>query len=604
MKRHHGRHIILALALAALLAGCWGSDKSTSLELTQSGNVVATAAAVGIDKCHNCHADTAVNAVRIFDSWASSRHANLDNSFDAYDNSIGNPKPYHGTLPYSGYELVPDGDCTPCHDPNADSLKLADYVGPGSSATPRWVIGCEACHGGGERHFGVGPIGGPSTGFYAVAATTGQSSQYNTCTRCHQETPTEHGSKPYRLIADTHFDNASRAVGSDIQGYVLRKGADTACVDCHNPHTANLVLNRQWKESAHGDFTGDAWKHYKWTDANRAACQRCHTTTGFVNYTTGQLTYNAANNVFAAVGNQSEMLYCYGCHKLDARGPADRRVVDNAYLPAGPGVNDTAVITGMGDSEICLNCHSGRESGSQIKANMAGKNMDNTAFGSFNSHSLLAGATLFQDNTFSVTDNQFTGPGAYQFVGKDYAKPADYEHDTLDGDPKGPCVGCHMSSPNSSDPTVGSHSFMPVTHDNTGAMTAITSTKCATCHDGVEAPVLSVAFLEARESRFDGRIDELKAALELRGIYYNPAAYPYFYADAGFTTQFKTWQTKAATLGIATEDLVGAAFNLNYFAHEPGAYVHNSVYTGRVLFDSIEKVGFTPSPANFPTGRP
>ncbi|PJB31984.1 MAG: hypothetical protein CO109_07015, partial [Deltaproteobacteria bacterium CG_4_9_14_3_um_filter_65_9] len=81
MKRQHGLFVLPVLALVALLAGCWGSDKSTSLELTTSGDIVATAASVGIDKCHNCHGDTAVNAVRIFDDWASSRHANFDNTW-------------------------------------------------------------------------------------------------------------------------------------------------------------------------------------------------------------------------------------------------------------------------------------------------------------------------------------------------------------------------------------------------------------------------------------------------------------------------------------------------------------------------------------------
>jgi hypothetical protein len=193
MNRHKGMFLMITLALAALLAGCWGSEKSTSLVVSGGGTVLAGATAVGIDKCHNCHAATAVGNVGIFAAWAGSRHANLDNTLDAFDSL------YHGTNPDTT-----SATCIVCHDPDGDSVNLPLYIGDGSSATARSVIGCEGCHGGGSLHFGVGPIGGPTLGIYAVAATTGQSSQYNTCTQCHGETtPLFHSTSNERLIIDT-----------------------------------------------------------------------------------------------------------------------------------------------------------------------------------------------------------------------------------------------------------------------------------------------------------------------------------------------------------------------------------------------------------------
>ena len=586
MKRRHGLYVIPVLLLAALLAGCWGSDKSTSLELTQSGDVVATAAAVGIDKCHNCHANTAVNAVRIFDAWASSRHANLDNTYDNYDNSIGNSKPYHGTLPYSGYEPVPDGDCTPCHDPNGDSANLANYSGAGSSATLRWVIGCEACHGGGERHFGVGPIGGPSSGSFAVAASTGKSSQYNTCTKCHQETPTEHGSKPYRLISDTHFDNASRAVGSDIQGYVIRRAAGTACVDCHNPHSANMAdsPNRQWKASAHGDFTGEGWKHYDWKQSNRASCQRCHTTTGVVNYLTSPSTYDPANNVFSwtsnvTTDNSSEMLYCYGCHTNYYGGLRNPGPITASYT----GVTPEPVFPDVSGSNICVACHTGRENGDSVKASTA--NFANTGF--INSHYLTAGATLFRVS-------------GYEYGALSYANLAEFEHDMI-GTPggegtgsNGPCVGCHMSATlNPADPGQGKHRFLPVGLDNTGSGQAVTTPVCAVCHDGVEAPVMNFAGLEASKDEALVGLSVLDNALRLRGFFF-ANTYPYFFKSADNTASanaVKNWTALAGggfgdnTVG---KNNMGAAFNYNLFAHDPGFFAHNHYYTKLLIYDAID----------------
>lgn len=558
MKRNTTWLPIAAVAFAALFAGCWGASKSTSVTVAPGGGA-ETAAAVGVDVCANCHSAQLAQ-------WQSSSHANAN-----------------GTPSYADFGS--DSTCETCHDNKGDGQLIVNFI---SGAVPRPVTGCESCHGGGALHFGSGPIEK-----YAAAATSGKSAQYNTCIACHPENGAPHAGSTGRIISDTHFDNQYRADGSTIQGYVIRKAASSACTDCHRRHTFDLTENRQWAASAHGDRDGEAWKHYDWKDTSRQACQRCHTTTGFVNYTNDQAGYNPANNVFVAVDNQSEMLYCYGCHATTTSGyQVARRTVSTAYLPAGPGVNDNVAITGKGDSELCLNCHSGREPGSQVRANMAGKNMDNTVFGAFNSHYLLAGATLFQDNNFSTADNQFVGPGAYQFNGKDYAKPSQFEHDTIGGATQGPCVGCHMTTPNSStDETIGKHSFMPVTVDDTGAITAVTSAKCAECHTGSDA--MTASRLDALRTQYENRVDALKSLLESKGIYWGPS-YPYFFANAGLTVQFKTWQTKAASLGISTEELVGVAFNLNYFKHEPGAYAHNSTYTARVLYDSIEKLGGTP----------
>jgi hypothetical protein len=100
MKRHHGPYILLALALAALLTGCWGSDKSTSLEL----GIVSEPAKVGSAQCTGtCHAVTADSLGQtISTTWANALH------------------------------------------------------------TVRSLAQCEDCHGGGGEHWGVGPIPYPS----------------------------------------------------------------------------------------------------------------------------------------------------------------------------------------------------------------------------------------------------------------------------------------------------------------------------------------------------------------------------------------------------------------------------------------------------------
>lgn len=602
MKKHHGLYAITALALAALLAGCWGSDKSTSLELTQTGNIVAAAAAVGIDKCHNCHSSNAVNAVKIFDDWASSRHANLDNSFDAYDNSLGATN-YHGILP--PYDADEAATCGVCHDPNGDSANIAKYSGSGSGTTVRNVVGCEACHGGGEQHFGVGPIGGPSTGFYAVAATTGQSSQYNTCTKCHEETSTEHA-EAYRKISDTHFDDADRVVGADIQGYAIRKSADTACVDCHNPHTAKLAVNRQWKESAHGGFAGEAWKHYKWTDANRASCQRCHTATGAANYMTDPANYNSANNVFAwksttGTDNRSETLYCYACHTNYYGGLRAPGAITAAYT----GVSPETTYPDASGSNICMSCHTGRESGDSVKASVGPFN--NVSF--INSHYLSAGGTVFAE----------TG---YEFAGRDYAIPSTDTHDkigrgltgnaTVDaGYTNGPCISCHFDSrdPNglsalrkTSDNTL-SHTLSPLTRYAEDDL--VLNPVCVNCHttrgEGSNSAIVwlgdddtAATFTgTTHKARYQAALEALRVQLAAKGYNYS-TTYPYFFKTADNTASanaVKNWLSvgDVDTTGNTTgKNNMGAAFNYNLMKHDPGGVAHNRRYTRRLIYDAID----------------
>ena len=574
MKRHKGMFLLIALALTALLAGCWGSEKSTSLEVSGGGTVLAGATAVGIDKCHNCHAATAVGGVGIFAAWEESRHGNLDNTFDSWDNALGTTN-YHGFRTTST-----SASCIPCHNPNGDDVNLPFYLSTNTDPlanTARNVVGCEACHGGGSLHFGVGPIGGPKLAIYAVAASTGQSSQYNTCTGCHNDS--HHDTSSYRIIGDTHTDNASRAVGSDIQGYVIRKASDTACVDCHNPHSANMSAsgspNRQWKASAHGDFAGEGWKHYDWKQSNRASCQRCHTTTGLINYLTSPTTYAPANNVFSwtsnvTTDNSSEMLYCYGCHTNYYGGLRDPGAITASYT----GVSPEPVFPDVEGSNICMACHTGRENGDSIKVSTA--RFDNASF--INSHYLTAGATLFTTS-------------GYEYGTLSYANASSFKHDkigltTAPGTgSNGPCVGCHMTSPtDANDQTQGKHRFLPVT-ETAGVITAITSANCASsgCHTGASA--LTASGLETEKEYALNALAALDNQLRVRGFYF-VNSHPYFFTvpTGGSANAVKNW---GADNTIGKQNM-GAAFNYNLLAHDPGFFTHNPLYVKRLIYDSID----------------
>ncbi|MHB8713867.1 MAG: hypothetical protein ACYDAI_09950 [Trichloromonadaceae bacterium] len=538
--------LLTAALLLATMTGCGSSRESDGAQTAPTVDVVGGAQTLGITNCASCHnSGTGVTA-----DWLASRHANL------------NATPNTTNL-----------TCTVCHDRTGDGqLMSAAFAGQ----TNRNVVGCEACHGGGEFHFGLGLLPFPSPGPAQ-------------CGVCHGvEQALFHGTTADRLIHDTHFDNPAT---TDIEGIVVKTADQDGCKVCHfNGHNPTLEINEAWARSAHGghlltvkdaaatvadrvaaavtDADAPGWVRYNWDQTtgtgNRASCQRCHTATGIANYLTDPTTYDPANNDFshlsgwtAATGSpQNEMLYCWGCHS------------DNTGSLRNPGAI-TADYTGqdvtfpdLADSNVCMACHTGRESGGTIAAKAAdpATNWSNLSF--INSHYLTAGGTVFSAS-------------GYHYAGLVYATPSNLHGGigtagsigTAVGD-NGPCVKCHMSSAGAGQ----SHSFDVVTKDVGEVITAINPSFCNACHTGALA--LAASDLNTLRSGFEAAIAALEAQLAAKGFPFQ-ASFPYFAS--------KNWGD--ATTG---PNNMGAAFNYNLLAHDPGAYAHNVRYASRLIWDSID----------------
>lgn len=336
--------------------------------------------------------------------------------------------------------------------------------------------------------------------------------------------------------------------------------------------------------------TGPAWEHYDWDASNRQSCQRCHTSTGVSNFLTAKGSvydatynptgvYNPANNDFSHLSGwtnvggvitsspQNEMLYCWGCHSNAAKGTLRDPGALKVFL-RGSSVSANVEVSfpDAKGSNVCLACHSGRETGESIK-----NNTDADGVLSFiNSHYLPAGGTLYKKI-------------GYEYAGQDYANASYFAHDKIGSTDaagtgsNGPCAGCHMQTSNK-------HLFSPVAKDSAGVITAITSTACDTCHTGDYA--LTPAKLTEEEEEYEAAIEVAKAAMASKGIYFY-AAHPYWYQGAGGTVgAYTNW---AGPYGLASwKDVIGAAFNINVLIHEPGGFAHNRYYIKRLLWDSID----------------
>ncbi len=442
------------------------------------------------------------------------------------------------------------------------------------------------------------------------------SAQFATCNTCHQLLKAD-GTKntagyhdpsvnsyaatdSSQIITDTHFatggnfGTAGTSTNSaDMTGYRIGFSDPRACTNCHNPHQANVTINRQWHASKHGgDFTAlGAWAHYNWSNqttnpsTDRGVCQRCHTSTGLATYLDSLRAGTTYTPPFTFdVNFKPDLLACNGCHtdnKGTLRNPGAITVTyyGDAQALADFTTTGSSPVTypDAKGSNICISCHTGRESGSSIKASTR----TFTAGTSFiNSHYLTAGGTVFAETGYTY----YTSTGAFN-----YANPSYYAHDKIGLDAtaapntgtNGPCVGCHMTSTADATTNYGSHRFLPYAKDANGVITTLTTTVCANCHSGQYS--MTATALEHQSTLFQNALEALKMLMAAKGFYYS-TAYPYWYSNAAGTAAATSWGTTKAN----GQQTMGAAFNYNLFKHDPGAYAHNRYYAKRLIYDSID----------------
>jgi len=465
-------------------------------------------------------------------------------------------------------ESVGSDSCKVCHTAILDLFN-------GSVHDDDAVAGCEGCHGGGQFHWGTGPIPFPEPGLVQ-------------CADCHDVT-TRHinGDDPATSYQASQIDPTIEPI---VEGYT--KVDD--CLGCHAAATpgatpwqhdpASTEINHEWADSPHAGHiatdpadTAEVWGHYDWDAENRQSCQRCHTATGLVNFLADTVNYDLTANDFshlldwskAADGTvtssgQNELLYCWGCHSDVATGMLRNPgniTLDFGYL-VGPeqnpgGTPELVVLPDKGAANVCAACHSGRGNDTSIRTSYA----DNRLSSRFAGHHAPTAGSLYAEVTHT----------GFEFAGLDYT-PVGFLHDDIEinGDTPetgdGPCVGCHMVEIGGK----ASHTFESVEEDASGTITAIRNQAlCDECHGGAINP----AVLNEKKAGFEDAKAVLKA--------YSTNAIPN-YKGIDITTSANR------TIDILTLNDYGVFQNGLYMNDEPCAYVHNRLYAKRIIFDSID----------------
>ncbi|MBZ0294482.1 MAG: cytochrome c family protein [Anaerolineae bacterium] len=326
----------------------------------------------------------------------------------------------------------------------------------------------------------------------------------------------------------------------------------------------------------HFDTASEPFRHWDAEGEVPGTCAKCHTAVG--------LPFYLEHGVNIAVEPPSSSLACTTCHS--DLGEFLLYEIDEVQFPSGE-------VVSFGDgaeSNLCLNCHQGRESTVSVNKAIAGAGVgDDEVSESLNfrnPHYFAAGASLFGTQA----------KGAYEYEGKEYN--GRFEH-TRQFDE---CADCHRA------------------HELT-----LRDNLCSDCHENVEST--EDIFMIRQEDEDvdpvdydgDGDVEEpvrdeimaLEDALLVAiqdyatnvvgtSIAYNPNAYPYFYADPnGDGVLDEDEMADAERYAQWTPTLLRAAYNYQFVQKDPGAFAHNADYILQVLYDSIEGIGGEDAVANF-----
>lgn len=347
-----------------------------------------------------------------------------------------------------------------------------------------------------------------------------------------------------------------------VEGYTLTPDDETA----------------QWAASGHGMILDEPWRHWDESGAIGAipreiACAKCHSAEGFLEYAATEANVNPAALPLG--------LDCSACHSGNPTTWSDLATypaLENVLFPSGARQNL------MGNSNMCITCHQGRESKVDVDEDIADCVADTEqmcdadctpmagaggaggasgceGLGFINIHYYAAGATFFG------TDVQ----GGYEYGGQTYVGQNTFP---AHGASLSDCIQCHMQAN-----PAGAHLFVP----------EVTGCVAGPCHaTGDSFPTLAgppMANYDAIQALIPALLTEIETyATNVLGesIVYDADSYPYWFnVSDGERYQFDA-------------TLLKAAYNYQTALKDPGGYIHNGDYIQQILFDSISDLGGTP----------
>ena len=332
-------------------------------------------------------------------------------------------------------------------------------------------------------------------------------------------------------------------------------------------------------DEGHFDGSSEAWRHWDEDEYEvSSSCARCHSTDG--------LAYYLENGENIATHAANGML-CTTCHTT----PPALHTSAFVTFPSG-------VVKDLGDSSnLCMNCHQGRESMDSVLNKI---NTSEPPWSFTNVHYFPAAAIFYGKEVRA----------GFQFKDKTYAGQKIYPNHMGLFDT---CVECHMGTNSPHKP-----------YDITGEMHNVHTPNpedCVYCHgqdvsqpnpgsdpanfvfSGIR-PATTPDYdgdgnrTESIEQEIKGLEADLYAELQAFGfnvgtpIAYDSHSYPYFFNDLnGNGTVDEEEATRTNGYAFTNARLLKAAYNYQVSLKEPHGFIHNSRYIAQILVDSIEHLG-------------
>lgn len=334
----------------------------------------------------------------------------------------------------------------------------------------------------------------------------------------------------------------------------------------------DAIARELWALSPHADATSTSFTLWNQQGEIPAACAGCHSTPGFLDRIGADGTDPWVVDHPAPTGTAVE---CGTCHAPQLPQ------IDGIPFPSGALIPNHPA----GPAAACLTCHQGRESGVSVSAATAAIEGDDTVSSELrfiNVHYAAAGATMFGAEV----------RGGYEYPGQSYAGRFTHMPGTA-----ATCTTCH-------DP----HS------------TRVTIENCAACHGSVELRAIRAGspdidgdgdMTEGIAAEIGALHAELKQAMTAYAAHVgtHPFVYakgfPYFFNDLngnGIAEEEEIARENAYN-GF-TPRLLRAAYNYQFVALDPGAWVHNPRYAAQILHDSIADLAGSGARIETPGMRP
>jgi hypothetical protein len=338
-------------------------------------------------------------------------------------------------------------------------------------------------------------------------------------------------------------------------------------------------------DEGHFDGSAEAFRHWDEGGEVEADCAKCHSAVGLRDL------LEFGENMPAEISNG---LLCTSCHTSPP-----------AVLQFGAVEFPSGVSKNMGDSSnLCLNCHQGRESKKTIDRAIATKPGGPYTF--INIHYYPTAAVLFGSEVH----------GGYEFKGKQYVGQKLWHNHNGQFDT---CVECHMGTQSEYKP-----------YDYTGEMHNVHKPNpedCVYCHGqdisqpnpGADPAKFKFSGIrpgptpdyngngdrtESIESEIKALEDALYAQIQVYAatvigapIVYDSHAYPYFFNDRNGNGIVDPGEAIYPNLYASFDaKLLRAAYNYQVSKKEPHGYIHNSKYIAQLLVDSIGHIRGDVSP--------